>query len=294
MTPTSRNKPPSRKKNTGTNQHKSTDGHKPRKRFGQNFLHDPRVIQSILSTINAQKNDHIVEIGPGLGALTGGLLTDCGKLDVIELDQDLVPHLENRFGHSPLFQIHSADALKFDFSAMETPEEMSNDRLIRIVGNLPYNISTPLIFHLLSQSHVIQDMHFMLQKEVVDRLCAGAGESAYGRLGIMVQYHCETERVISVGPGAFNPPPKVDSAVIRLTPHKQKPVSTQNVELLSKVVTAAFNQRRKTIRNGLKNLADSTLLEAAGIDPSERAENIALKQFANLADLLHTNYNIQP
>ncbi|MBV1881748.1 MAG: 16S rRNA (adenine(1518)-N(6)/adenine(1519)-N(6))-dimethyltransferase RsmA [Pseudomonadales bacterium] len=280
------------------NSHRQTEGHQPRKRFGQNFLHDTRIIQSILSAINVQAEDHIVEIGPGLGALTDGLLADCGKMDVIELDKDLIPHLENRFGQSPAFQIHSADALKFDFASLaqkeagqqsqqEADQKGLNQNKIRIVGNLPYNISTPLIFHLLSQSHCVQDMHFMLQKEVVDRLCAAVSEPAYGRLGIMVQYHCQTERILRVGPGAFNPPPKVDSAVVRLTPHKQKPVSAQNEALLSKIITAAFNQRRKTIRNGLKKLADTALLEAAGIDPGERAENVALTQFAILADLLH-------
>jgi len=273
-------------RNKNKKSHKKTEGHKPRKRFGQNFLHDPRVIQAILSAINTKQDDHIIEIGPGLGALTAGLVTDCGQMDVVEIDNDLIPYLENNFGSHAHFKIHQCDALKFDFASMGDA-----DNPIRIVGNLPYNISTPLIFHLLTQNHVIQDMHFMLQKEVVDRLCAGAGDSAYGRLGIMVQYHCETERVLSVGPGAFNPPPKVDSAVVRLTPHKQKPVTTENVGLLGKIVTAAFSQRRKTIRNGLKKLADSTLLEEAGINPGERAENIALKEFANLADLLQSKHS---
>lgn len=292
MSPTSRKNSSPQKKANKTRL-KNTEGHNPRKRFGQNFLHDPQVIRSILTAINTQAKDHLVEIGPGLGALTGGLLQECGKLDVVELDRDLAPHLESKFGHSSSFNIHLCDALKFDFASLAMQHEREEGHLIRIVGNLPYNISTPLIFHLLAQSHVIHDMHFMLQKEVVDRLCASAGEPAYGRLGIMVQYHCHTERVLRVGPGAFNPAPKVDSAVIRLTPHREKPVTTNNEELLSSIVTAAFNQRRKTIKNGLKNWADTALLEAAEIDPGERAENITLQQFAHLANLLHTKENAE-
>ena len=171
------------------NRHKSKQSnlnHQPRKRFGQNFLHDPHVIQSILTAINALADDHLVEIGPGLGALTTGLVQHCGRLDVVELDRDLVPKLETQFGDFQHFHIHQCDALRFDFTQLVSDDLKNTEAQLRIVGNLPYNISTPLIFHLLEQCHLVRDMHFMLQKEVVNRLCAGVGDSAYGRLGIMV------------------------------------------------------------------------------------------------------------
>lgn len=187
--------------------------HRARKRFGQNFLHDAGVIHRILRAIHAREGQRLLEIGPGQGALTEGLLGSGARLDVIELDQDLIPLLKLKFGLESRFSLHQGDALKFDFASL-----VESGEKLRVVGNLPYNISTPLIFHLLEYAPVIEDMHFMLQKEVVERLAATPGGGDWGRLSIMVQYHCRVEHLFNVGPGAFNPPPKVDSAIVRLTP----------------------------------------------------------------------------
>src|SRR5690606_4012868 len=221
--------------------------HRARKRFGQNFLVDHGIIRDIVRAIHPRAHDHIVEIGPGKGAITQLLADSCENLSVIELDRDLVPWLKVRFEHHPNFQLFQADALAFDFAQLTQP-----DRRLRIVGNLPYNISTPLIFHLLSYSDTVLDMHFMLQKEVVKRMAASAGDSAYGRLGIMVQYYCAVEELFEVPPTAFDPAPKVDSAIVRLTPHRQLPYPANNVRVLEKLVNLAFQQRRKTLRNALK------------------------------------------
>ncbi|HEX9803197.1 MAG TPA: 16S rRNA (adenine(1518)-N(6)/adenine(1519)-N(6))-dimethyltransferase RsmA [Gammaproteobacteria bacterium] len=253
--------------------------HRPRKRFGQNFLHDPGVIRGIVAAIHPKAGERMVEIGPGLGALTAPLLDALGKLDVVELDRDLIPHLERQFAAAGDLRIHNNDALKFDFCSLVTPEER-----LRVVGNLPYNISTPLIFHLIEQADCIRDMHFMLQKEVVDRLAAAPGGGDYGRLGVMVQYHCQVERLFTVPPGAFNPPPKVHSAIVRLTPYTEKPVTVRDEGCLRRVVAQAFGQRRKTLRNNLKPLLDSAAIEALGIDPGRRPETLSLKEFAALAD----------
>jgi 16S rRNA (adenine1518-N6/adenine1519-N6)-dimethyltransferase len=197
----------------------------------------------------------------------------------VELDRDLVAKLQQL----PLgnFSIHSADALKFDFCSLAKAGEK-----LRIAGNLPYNISTPLIFHLLEQSHCIVDMHFMLQKEVVDRLAASPGERAYGKLGVMVQYYCRVEKLFNVAPEAFSPPPKVESAVVRLVPHGEPPVQVNDLTLFEQVVSAAFAQRRKTLRNTLKGLINADAMEANGIDPSRRGETLSLPEFAVLANLL--------
>ena len=256
--------------------------HLPRKRFGQNFLEDPGIIDNIVRSIAPQPADTMVEIGPGLGAITEHLVDQVAQLAVVELDRDLIPNLKISFATRDNFRIYEGDALKFDYSSL--PGELACEQF-RVVGNLPYNISTPLMFHLLEHAHLIQDMHFMLQKEVVDRMAAGVGESAYGRLGIMIQYHCKVEPLFPVPPSAFNPPPKVDSAIVRLVPHKTKPVQTQDIKGLNRLVTTAFNQRRKTIRNALKSLADDTLLEAAGISPEQRPEQISLAKYAKLNDL---------
>jgi len=258
--------------------------HKARKRFGQNFLQDPHVIDSIVHAIAPQADDLMVEIGPGLGALTEQLITGLNKLNVIELDKDLIPRLTVRFGALDKLIIHQADALSFDYYSL-CPD---NTAKLRIVGNLPYNISTPLIFHLLKHANVVKDMHFMLQKEVVDRLGAEAGHKNYGRLSIMMQYHCKAEPLFVVDPSAFSPAPKVDSAIVRLTPYQTKPITTKDPVLMGQLVTAAFNMRRKTIRNGLKNLANDEQLEAAGINPAHRPETIALPHWAKLTDLLCT------
>ncbi len=255
--------------------------HRARKRFGQNFLHDAGVINRILRAVSPREGQRVVEIGPGQGAITEGLLSSGARLDVVELDHDLHPLLLARFGASPQFTLHKGDALKFDFSALAGAGEK-----LRIVGNLPYNISTPLMFHLIAQSHCVADMHFMLQKEVVQRLAAGAGMNHYGRLGIMVQYHCQVEHLFDVGSGAFSPAPKVDSAIVRLTPHAQLPHPADDVSMLEQVVREAFNQRRKTLRNTLKSLLDAESIEAEGIDPTLRPEQVDLAGFVRLANRL--------
>ena len=256
-------------------------GHKARKRFGQNFLHDPGVIERIVRAINPAPDDALVEIGPGLGALTEELLALNPRLQVVELDRDLIPVLRTKFFNYPDFRIHEADALKFDFRSL-----VRDGQPLRIVGNLPYNISTPLIFHLLSQSGVVKDMHFMLQKEVVERLAAQPGGGDWGRLSIMVQYHCRVEHLFDVGPGAFNPAPKVDSAIVRLIPHATVPHPADDVEVLEILVRDAFNQRRKTLRNTLKSLLSAEEIEAEGIDPGTRPEQVDLAGFVRLANRL--------
>lgn len=255
--------------------------HRARKRFGQNFLHDAGIIHRILRAIHARPDQHLLEIGPGQGAITEGLLGSDARLDVIELDQDLIPLLKMRFGLDPKFTLHQGDALKFDFARL-----VEGGEKLRVVGNLPYNISTPLIFHLLDHAAVIEDMHFMLQKEVVERMAAGPGGGDWGRLSIMVQYHCRVEHLFNVGPGAFNPPPKVDSAIVRLVPHAVLPHPAKDHRLLERVVREAFNQRRKTLRNTLKNLLDAQAIEAAGVDGSLRPEQLDLAAFVRLADQL--------
>ena len=258
--------------------------HQARKRFGQHFLHDPSVIQRIIHAIYPRANEHLVEIGPGQGAMTEQLLAACGRLDVIELDRDLIPVLENRFGQDPRFHLHQGDALKFGFCELANTEFANK---LRITGNLPYNISTPLLFHLMEHRHCIADMHFMLQKEVVERIVARPGDSLYGRLGIMLSYFCESESLMNIGPGAFRPPPKVDSAIVRLVPYEQPPVEVHDIGLLGQVVTQAFSQRRKTLRNSLKKLLESEEISQLGIDPAERPEQLTLAEFAKLANCLH-------
>ncbi|MEA5671662.1 16S rRNA (adenine(1518)-N(6)/adenine(1519)-N(6))-dimethyltransferase RsmA [Pseudomonas sp. MH2] len=255
--------------------------HRARKRFGQNFLHDAGIIDRILRAINAKAGEHLLEIGPGQGALTEGLLGSGAQLDVVELDKDLVPILQRKFADRDNFRLHQGDALKFDFNTLGVPP-----RSLKVVGNLPYNISTPLIFHLLAHAGLIRDMHFMLQKEVVERMAAGPGGGDWGRLSIMVQYHCRVEHLFNVGPGAFNPPPKVDSAIVRLVPHEVLPHPAKDPALLERVVREAFNQRRKTLRNTLKGLLDSQAIEAAGVDGSLRPEQLDLAAFVRLADQL--------
>ncbi len=256
--------------------------HQARKRFGQNFLEDQQVIQDIMRALALKPGQRLVEIGPGLGALTEHLLEENdGHLDVVELDRDLIPILRTKFFNFPDLKIHQGDALKFNFSSLITGQEK-----MRVIGNLPYNISTPLIFHLLEYAPFIQDMHFMLQKEVVDRMAASSGDKSYGRLGIMVQYHCRVEPLIKVPPSAFNPRPKVDSSVVRLTPYEQLPITAKSVFRLEQVVREAFNQRRKTIRNNLKKFITAAQLEKIGIDPGLRPENLTLQNFVTISDTL--------
>lgn len=251
--------------------------HRARKRFGQNFLHDHNVIQRIVYQIQPRKGQRLVEIGPGKGALTHEVLDNIEHMDVVELDRDLIPILEAELG--PRLTIHNQDALKFDFCSL-----VEGDDKLRVIGNLPYNISTPLIFHLLDQRRCIQDMHFMLQKEVVERMVAGPGSKTYGRLSIMVQYFCKVEKLFIVPPEAFSPAPKVDSAIVRLLPYEQPPYEVDSVETLSKLVTQAFSQRRKTLRNTLKGWLDEEAIIRAGVDPTLRPEQLSLQDFVALCE----------
>lgn len=254
-------------------------GHTARKRFGQNFLHDLFVIDQIISAINPKNGEHLVEIGPGLGALTEPVCEQVDNLTVIELDRDLAARLRTHPKIANKLTIIESDALKFDFSSL-----LLDDKPLRIFGNLPYNISTPLMFHLFSFATKVQDMHFMLQKEVVNRLAAVPGNKNYGRLSVMAQYHCQIMPVLHVPPEAFNPPPKVDSAIVRLIPHQTKPVTVASEASLHTVCAQAFNQRRKTIRNSLKDSLNEQQIIELGINPELRAENLSLLQFGQLAD----------
>ncbi len=257
--------------------------HKARKRFGQNFLHDQNIIQRIINSIAATDEQHIVEIGPGKGALTEHLVRCCKKLDVIELDRDLIPILEQQFISYNNFTIHNADALKFDFSSLLPKTDTAAK--VRLVGNLPYNISTPLIFHLLDNVHIIDDMHFMLQKEVVERLTAQPGTKAYGRLSILVQYLCHAEQLFIVPPGAFTPAPKIDSAIIQLTPRQiSGGLIDGKLDSLSFIAKSAFSQRRKTLRNNLKKILTDEEIISCDIDPSRRAETLSIEEFVQLSN----------
>lgn len=258
-------------------------GHQARKRFGQNFLHDHGVIRNIVKSIRPRPGQNMVEIGPGMGAITSELLDATGGyLQVVELDRDLVPGLKVKFFNQPGFVVHEADALKFDFASLKNDE-----RKLRIVGNLPYNISTPLIFHLLSHAGLIQDMHFMLQKEVVQRLAASAGEKNYGRLTIMAQYYCDIQNLFEVGPEAFRPAPKVDSAIVRLVPYETLPHPVKDLKTLVNIVRTSFSMRRKTLRNNLKNIMNDEQLNSLGIDPSIRPERLTLAQYVAIADFVY-------
>jgi 16S rRNA (adenine1518-N6/adenine1519-N6)-dimethyltransferase len=260
-------------------------GHQARKRFGQNFLHDDNVIRNIVKSIRPKVGDNMVEIGPGMGAITEQLLEATeGYLNVVELDRDLIPGLKVKFFNHPGFKIHEADALKFDFMSLKVDE-----RPLRIVGNLPYNISTPLIFHLLSYASNVKDMHFMLQKEVVQRMAAGPGENNYGRLSIMSQYFCNVQHMFDVGPESFQPAPKVDSAIVRLVPYKTLPHPVKDHKTLENVVRQSFSMRRKTLRNNLKTIITDEQLSELGIDASLRPERLSLADFAAISDFVFEN-----
>lgn len=259
--------------------HPSNSSHRAKKRFGQNFLHDQNIIDNILAAVAAKPGDNVVEIGPGQGAITEGILKATeGHLNVVELDRDLIPILLSKFSIHPGFKLNQGDALEFDFA------QLTEDKPMKVVGNLPYNISTPLIFHLLSYHDRITDMHFMLQKEVVDRIAAGPKEKNYGRLSIMVQYYCQVHSLFIVKPGCFHPIPKVDSAVIRLVPYQELPFPAKDVETLEKVVRQAFSQRRKTLRNTLKGVVSSEELENLGINPGARPETLSVEDFVNISN----------
>ncbi len=253
-------------------------GHQARKRFGQNFLVSPGIVRRIVEAIAPRPGDLVVEIGPGLGALTAPLLERVERLHVVEIDRDLIARLKEAWPPERL-AIHEGDALEFDFATL-------GERL-RIVGNLPYNISTPLLFHLAGYATQVRDMHFMLQKEVVDRMAADPGSGDYGRLSVMLQYRFDIERLFVVPPGAFNPPPKVDSAIVRLIPRKLGAGDTANSEeIFARVVTAAFSQRRKMLRNTLRELMAEEGLAALGVKPTARAEELSVADYVRLANAL--------
>jgi 16S rRNA (adenine1518-N6/adenine1519-N6)-dimethyltransferase len=252
--------------------------HRPRKRFGQHFLHDPAVIQRIVAAINPRADELLVEIGPGQGAITLPLLQAGRRLHVVELDRDLIEPLRQKARGAGELSVHNADALCFDFCTL------AGSGPVRVVGNLPYNISTPLLFHLLEQARCIRDMHFMLQKEVVDRLAAGPGSGQYGRLSVMIQYRCEVTPLFTIGAGAFRPPPRVESAFVRLRPYRTPPVVVQDEAIFAAVVQQAFSQRRKTLRNVLRNMVDAGAMQELGIDPASRAEMLGIGEFAALAN----------
>lgn len=259
-------------------------GHQAKKRFGQNFLFEPHIISNIVDAINPEPGENLVEIGPGLGALTEPVVERAAKLSVVELDRDLAHRLKHHPFLAPHLTIYETDALKFDFSQLaDSPESL------RIFGNLPYNISTPLIFHLLSFHQSIKDMHFMLQKEVVERMAAMPNSKAYGRLSIMTQYQCQVIPVMEIPPTAFKPAPKVDSAIVRLIPHRQIAEPVDDIEMLNKVCITAFNQRRKTIRNSFKKLLSAEQLSALAIDDNLRPENLTIAQYVAIANSLSRN-----
>jgi len=240
-------------------------------------LHDRRIIDRILQVVDPHPGQRLVEIGPGRGALTYPLLRRCGRLTAIEIDRDLVPVLIDKAAAIGDLEIVNADILEFDLA------ELGGDGDFRLLGNLPYNISTPLMFHLLESARLIRDMHFMLQEEVARRIVAAPGESSYGRLSVMLQYHCRCEYLFEVPPASFRPPPKVDSAVVRLSPHAEPEHDIGDYSIFSDIVQSAFGQRRKTVSNSLKSMLNRDAISACGIDPGLRAENLALADFARLS-----------
>lgn len=256
-------------------------GHRARKRFGQNFLHDPQVIGRIVKAIAPKPGEQLVEIGPGLGALTEPVAEAAGQLTVVELDRDLAERLRQHPTLAAKLVIHQADAMKFDFSSL-----VQAGKKLKVFGNLPYNISTPLLFHLFEFADQIDNMHFMLQKEVVDRMTAMHGSKEYGRLSVMTQFYCQALPVVQVGPGAFKPAPKVDSAVVRLIPFAKAERANVDPTVLNRVCLEAFNQRRKTLRNGFSNFATAEQIEALGIDPKIRPEQLSVAGFIRVAQWL--------
>lgn len=255
--------------------------HKHKKRFGQNFLNDKNIIEKIVKSISPSASDQLIEIGPGQGAITFPVLSISRSLTAIEIDNSLIPHLQKDKPENTELSIIESDALKVDLNKI-----YKDSASIRVFGNLPYNISTPLIFHLLKYKNIINDMHFMLQKEVIERIVAEPGSKTYGRLSIMVQYHCRAENLFLIGPNSFYPPPKVDSAFVRLTPYTSSPYDCVNYEIFSDIVRKCFNARRKTIRNSLKNDLSADQIEECKISPSARPETLAVSDFVTLANMI--------
>lgn len=257
--------------------------HQPRKRFGQHFLHDNYIIQKIIQAATAANVTRLTEIGAGRGALTIPLLQQGIQLNVVELDRDLVEFLQTEVKPLGDLTIYAADALKFDFAQLDTEE-----RRLNIVGNLPYNISTPLLFHLLTYAQRIECMTFMLQKEVVDRIVAAPDSEFYGRLSVMLQYYCAVEALFDVGAGAFTPPPKVESSVVQLFPYQHKPHIAHNELHFAQLVASAFSQRRKTLKNNLKAFINAEQITQLQLDPQSRAETLGVAEFVALANYYTT------
>lgn len=253
----------------------SDERYRHKKAFGQHFLHDPSYLARIVAAIRPEPDDLMVEIGPGQGALTRPLLDTLRHLHVVEIDRDLIAWLGQNFPAERL-TVHAADALKFDFGSLGAP--------LRVVGNLPYNISSPILFHLADCAEQVADMHFMLQKEVVDRMAAAPDTPDYGRLSVMLQARFRVMKLFNVPPGAFNPPPKVDSAVVRLVPLPADAIPYRDARRFGDIVGRAFGQRRKTLRNTLKGLVEPATFEALGIDPQRRGETLSVEEFSQLAN----------
>jgi 16S rRNA (adenine1518-N6/adenine1519-N6)-dimethyltransferase len=267
--------------------------HQAKKRFGQNFLVDEQIIADIIAAIHPGPEDNMVEIGPGLGALTRPLLKILKCLHVVEIDRDIIarlehdyprdnapnPHFNGGVTSKPKLVIHAGDALEFDFGTLPAP--------LRIVGNLPYNISSPLLFHFAAYADRIRDMHFMLQNEVVERMVAGPSTPAYGRLSVMLQYRFQMEKLLDVPPESFRPAPKVDSAIVRMVPLPASEIGVHNEKLFAAVVRTAFGQRRKTLRNTLRSYLNENDFGQLGIDAQLRAENLSVAEFAKVANYLN-------
>jgi 16S rRNA (adenine1518-N6/adenine1519-N6)-dimethyltransferase len=252
--------------------------HRPRKHFGQHFLRDANVVAKILAAIDPGPADHFVEIGPGHGALTRPLADAAGRLDVVEIDRDLAAALEREMTSTRL-TVHVGDALRFDFSLLA-----SGPASLRLVGNLPYNISTPLLFHFLAHAEWFRDAHVMLQKEVVDRMAASPGGKTYGRLSVSLAARCRIEPLFVVRPGSFTPAPRVDSAIVRLIPEPQRRARIVDERAFDRVVAQAFNQRRKRLANALRDLLPEDTIEMLGIDPGARAETLSVGEFIRLGN----------
>lgn len=283
-------------KNTGD----SGTEHQARKRFGQNFLHDQNIIEKIIRSINPKTTQNIVEIGPGQGALTYPLLKTLGHLNAVEIDRDLIQILNQQSPQHGNLTIHEGDALKFDFSRLiedknntqvedrinTQGEDITPESKLRLVGNLPYNISTPIIFHLLEYIHIIDDMYFMLQKEVVQRMAAEPNSKTYGRLTVMLQWYCDVDYLFDIPPSAFNPPPKVTSSLVRLKPRAAPLAELTSTTQFSKLINRVFQQRRKTLRNILKNYIKEEDIQALGISPTARPETLSIMDFAQLSNAI--------
>jgi 16S rRNA (adenine1518-N6/adenine1519-N6)-dimethyltransferase len=252
-----------------------------KKRYGQHFLHDPGSIDRIVRAIDPKPGERLVEVGPGRGAITAPLLKLAGTLDVIEIDRDVVPTLEDTCRGRGTLRVHMADALEFDLRALR-----GTGPRLRLVGNLPYNVSTPLLFRFIAQLDAIEDMHFMLQKEVVARMAASPGSGDYGRLTVMLAPSVAVEPLFDIGTGAFKPPPKVVSTFFALHPYREPPFRLENPAGYARIVLAAFSKRRKTLRNSLAGMLDAAAIHAAGIDPGARPETLAAWQFAALSQQL--------